>query len=46
MAGAGMVGDPIAVLPVLFHLMWRREFVCDLRLPLHAETTVRSVGGR
>ena len=46
MAGAGAVGDPIAVLPVLFHLMWRGELVCDLRLPLHAETTVRWVGGR
>jgi hypothetical protein len=29
-AGAGEVGDRLAVLPVLFHLMWRRELVADL----------------
>jgi hypothetical protein len=32
MAGAEAVGDPIAVLPVLFHLLWRHE-------PEHIATT-------
>lgn len=27
MAGAAAVGDPVAVLPVLFHLLWRHELV-------------------
>ena len=27
MAGAAAAGDPIAVLPVLFHLLWRHELV-------------------
>jgi len=35
MAGAEAVGDPIAVLPVLFHLLWRHELVTDLSVPLH-----------
>ena len=43
-AGAAAVGDPIAVLPMLFHLMWRRELVVDLAVPLHAGTQVRSAG--
>lgn len=30
LVGAGSVGDPIAVLPVLFAMLWRRELVCDL----------------
>lgn len=41
MAGAGLVrpsaeavGDPIAVLPVLFGLLWRRRFMTDLSVPL------------
>ncbi|TMR88819.1 TnsA-like heteromeric transposase endonuclease subunit [Nonomuraea basaltis] len=29
-AGAEAVGDRLAVLPVLFHLMWRQELVADL----------------
>jgi hypothetical protein len=29
-AGAGEVGDTLAVLPVLFHLLWRQELVADL----------------
>jgi hypothetical protein len=29
-AGAGEVGDRIAVLPVLFHLMWHRVLTADL----------------
>jgi hypothetical protein len=31
LAGAEEVGDRLAVLPVLFHLMWRHELVADLR---------------
>ncbi|GGV75426.1 hypothetical protein GCM10010228_39020 [Streptomyces massasporeus] len=30
LAGVRAVGDPIAVLPVLFHLRWRRELAVDL----------------
>ena len=45
-AGAAAVGDPIAVLPVLFHLLWRRELVVDLSVPLHAGTPVRSAVAR
>ncbi|MFE6848809.1 TnsA-like heteromeric transposase endonuclease subunit [Streptomyces sp. NPDC057686] len=42
LAGAGQVGDPIAVLPVLFHLLWKQELVADLRSrPLAADTHVR-----
>jgi hypothetical protein len=29
------VGDPIVVLPVLFHLLWRHDLITDLSLPLH-----------
>ena len=35
LAGARAVGDPIAVLPVLFHLLWRHELAVDLSVPLH-----------
>jgi hypothetical protein len=28
------------VLPVLFHLLWRRELVADLSVPLTVETEV------
>ncbi|MFE6749980.1 TnsA-like heteromeric transposase endonuclease subunit [Kitasatospora purpeofusca] len=31
LAGVRMVGDPIAVLPVLFHLLWCRELAVDLK---------------
>jgi hypothetical protein len=30
LAGAEEVGDRLAVLPALFHLMWRQELVADL----------------
>jgi len=30
LAGAARVGDPVAVLPVAYHLLWRRELSCDL----------------
>jgi TnsA-like endonuclease N terminal len=44
MAAAEAAGDPIAVLPVLFHLLWRRELAVDLTVALHpsAEVTVRA----
>ena len=34
MEGAEAAGDPLATLPVLFHLMWRRQLVADLSLVL------------
>ena len=40
MDGAQIAGDPIAVLPVLFHLMWRHELVTDLSVPLRRDTPV------
>ncbi len=40
MAGAQAAGDPIAVLPVLFHLLWCHELTGDLSVPLHPDTAV------
>lgn len=40
MAGAAAAGDPLAVLPVLFHLMWRHVLIADLAVRLTAETLV------
>jgi hypothetical protein len=40
MAGAAAVGDPMAVLPALFHLMWRHALVADLAVRLAADTLV------
>jgi hypothetical protein len=40
MAGAAAVGDPMAVLPVLFHLMWRHVLAADLAVRLTAETMI------
>jgi hypothetical protein len=40
MSGAGAAGDPMAVLPVLFHLMWRHALVADLSVRLTAGTLV------
>ena len=31
--GAAQVGDPVAVLPVAYHLLWRRELACDMSVP-------------
>lgn len=42
MEGAAAVGDPVAVLPVLFHLLWRQQLTADLERPLNETTTVRS----
>jgi hypothetical protein len=36
MAGVEMVGDPVAILPVVFHMLWARE--------LHADLTVAVLG--
>ena len=38
--GAHRVGDPIGVLPVLFHLLWRHDLQADLSVPLHPWATV------
>jgi hypothetical protein len=41
LAGAERVGDRLAVLPVLYHLLWRHELVADLTsTPLGADTVV------
>ena len=40
MAGAATAGDPIAVLPALFHLMWRHGLTADLAARLTGETPV------
>jgi hypothetical protein len=40
MAGAAAAGDPMAVLPALFHLMWRHALAVDLTARLTAETPV------
>jgi hypothetical protein len=44
MEGAEAAGDPLATLPVLFHLMWRRELAADLSLVLSDRTLVRTAG--
>jgi hypothetical protein len=40
MEGAEAAGDPIVVLPVLYHLLWRQELAVDLSVPLHPATAV------
>ena len=44
MEGAEAAGDPLATLPVLFHLMWRRELAADLSLVLSHRTVVWRAG--
>jgi hypothetical protein len=34
LAGVAQVGDPVAVLPVAYHLLWLRELGCDLSVVL------------
>ena len=46
MAGAEAAGDPIRVLPVLFHLLWRHRLVADLTVPLNQASVVVSAGAR
>lgn len=43
-AGAELVGDPVAVLPVLFHLLWCQDLLVDLSVPLHAGSRVHIAG--
>jgi hypothetical protein len=45
-AGAVAVGDAIAVLPVLFHLLWSHELATDLSVPLGEQSVVRTAGPR
>lgn len=40
MPGAAEAGDPIAVLPVLFHLLWRHILTADLAARLTGSTVV------
>lgn len=42
--GAGRIGDPIAVLPVLFHLLWTGALVTDLSTVLSERSQVAVVG--
>ncbi|MGH3192382.1 MAG: TnsA-like heteromeric transposase endonuclease subunit [Streptosporangiaceae bacterium] len=44
MEGAEAAGDPLATLPALFHLMWRRELTADLTVVLSDRTVVRRTG--
>jgi hypothetical protein len=44
MEGAEAAGDPLATLPVLFHLMWRWELAADLSLVLSHRTVVWRAG--
>jgi hypothetical protein len=44
LTGARDVGDPIMVLPTLFHLLWSQELVVDLSAPLHQSVTVSLPG--
>jgi hypothetical protein len=44
MEGAEAAGDPLATLPVLFHLMWRQELAADLTLVLSHRTVVWRTG--
>ena len=37
---AESVGEPVAVLPVLFHLMWRGELTTDLTVSLHPHSVL------
>lgn len=46
MDGVRAVGDPIAVLPVLFHLMWLGLLTADLTsAALHGESLVCAAAG-
>lgn len=45
MTGAVGAGDPIAALPVLFHLIWSGRLLADLTATLGPETEVRTLAG-
>lgn len=40
MGGAREVGDPVAVLPVLYHLMWKQVMTADLEVGLLGPTSL------
>jgi len=40
LSAAKAVGDPVAVLPTLFHLLWTRRLGCDLNRPLADHTLI------
>jgi hypothetical protein len=42
MDGAAVVGEPLAVLPVLFHLLWSHELTVEVCVPLHGDSLVSS----
>ena len=44
--GAELAGDRLGTLPVLFHLMWRRQLTADLSVPLGMATVVHAGGPR
>jgi hypothetical protein len=39
LAGVSQVGDPVAVLPTAYHLLWRRELACDMSVLLSGDST-------
>lgn len=45
-AGAERVGDRLAVLPVLYHLLWRHELAADLTEAALGADTVVALSGR
>ena len=46
MEGAELVGDPLGVLPVLYHLLWKQLLVADLTVVLSHRTMVKTVPHR
>ena len=40
LAAAQAIGDPMAVLPTLFHLLWTGPLCCDLEGPLADHTLI------
>ena len=44
-AAAATVGDPVAVLPVVFHLMWKQVLTADLSVRLGMDTLVWAAPG-
>ena len=42
LSGAALAGDPVLVLPVAYHLLWRRELICDLSVLLSGTSTTWS----
>lgn len=43
--GAEAVGDPIEVLPAVFHALWHGKLTADLETPLHERVLVRTGAG-